>query len=97
MANHQANVRFLEKLNLIVGLASKLAEMNNVRQVPAVQFTLGRLAAMQATLEGLIMGQINCGEDAGRPAITPSTAATSMRRCTGAPITTPKSATRCAS
>ena len=27
-----------------------------------MQFTLGRLAAMQATLEGLIMGQINCGE-----------------------------------
>jgi 4-hydroxyphenylacetate 3-monooxygenase len=27
-----------------------------------VQFTLGQLAAMQATLEGLIMGQINCGE-----------------------------------
>ena len=62
MANHQANVRFLEKLKLIVGIAGKLAEMNNVRHVPAVQFTLGRLAAMQATLEGLIMGQINCGE-----------------------------------
>ena len=27
-----------------------------------MQFTLGRLAAMQATLEGLIMGQIHCGE-----------------------------------
>jgi 4-hydroxyphenylacetate 3-monooxygenase len=62
MANHQANVRFLEKLKLIVGIASKLVEMNNVGQIPAVQFTLGRLAAMQATLEGLIMGQINCGE-----------------------------------
>jgi len=63
MANHQANVRFLEKLNLIVGIASKLAEMNNTLHIPAVQFTLGRLAAMQATLEGLIMGQINCGEE----------------------------------
>ena len=62
MANHQANVRFLEKLKLIVGVAGKLAEMNNVQHIPAVQFTLGRLAAMQATLEGLIMGQINCGE-----------------------------------
>ena len=62
MANHQANVRFLEKLKLIVGLARKLAEMNNVAGVPAVQFTLGRLAALEATLEGLIMGQINCGE-----------------------------------
>jgi len=65
MANHQANVRFLEKLALIVGIAMKLAEMNNAAQVAAVQFTLGRLAAMQATLEGLIMGQINCGETYG--------------------------------
>ena len=62
MANHQANVRFLEKLNLILGIASRIADMNQVRQVAAVQFTLGRLAALQATLEGLIMGQINCGE-----------------------------------
>ena len=62
MANHQANVRFLEKLKLIVGIASKLADMNGARNVPAVQFTLGRLAAMEATLEGLIIGQINTGE-----------------------------------
>jgi 4-hydroxyphenylacetate 3-monooxygenase len=63
MANHQANVRFLEKLKLIVGIAKKLTEMNNTGHIPAVQFTLGRLAAMQATLEGLIMGQIHCGEE----------------------------------
>ncbi|HKA72888.1 MAG TPA: 4-hydroxyphenylacetate 3-hydroxylase N-terminal domain-containing protein [Xanthobacteraceae bacterium] len=62
MANHQANVRFLEKLKLIVGIAARLAEMNNVGHVPAVQFALGKLAALEATLEGLIMGQINCGE-----------------------------------
>ncbi len=58
MANHQANVRFLEKLKLILGIAGKLAAMNNVAQIPAVQFTLGRLAALEATLEGLILGQI---------------------------------------
>jgi 4-hydroxyphenylacetate 3-monooxygenase len=62
MANHQANVRFLEKLKLILGVAKKITDMNNVGHIPMVQFTLGRLAAMQATLEGLIMGQINCGE-----------------------------------
>jgi 4-hydroxyphenylacetate 3-monooxygenase len=62
MANHQANVRFLEKLKLIVGIAKKVTDMNNDGHVPAVQFTLGRLAAMQATLEALIMGQISCGE-----------------------------------
>src|SRR5262249_34341007 len=33
MANHQANVRFLERLNLIVGIASKLAEMNNALHI----------------------------------------------------------------
>ena len=62
MANHQANVRFLEKLKLILGVAGKVADMNGARNIPAVQFTLGRLAAMEATLEGLIMGQINTGE-----------------------------------
>ena len=63
MANHQANVRFLEKLKLILGVASKIVESNNLGHVPAVQSTLGELAAMQATLEGLIMGQIGCGEE----------------------------------
>src|SRR6185436_14253393 len=62
MANHQANVRFLEKLKLILGIAGKIADMNGARSIPAVQFTLGRLAAMEATLEGLIVGQINAGE-----------------------------------
>ena len=41
MANHQANVRFLEKLKLIVGIAKKLSEMSNVGHIPAVQFTSG--------------------------------------------------------
>ena len=62
MANHQANVRFLEKLKLLVGLARRIVEANNALAVPAVQSTLGRLAAMQATLEGLIMGAVGCGE-----------------------------------
>jgi 4-hydroxyphenylacetate 3-monooxygenase len=62
MANHQANVRFLEKLKLMIGIAGKIADMNGARNIPAVQFTLGRLAAMEATLEGLIIGQINAGE-----------------------------------
>jgi len=62
MANHQANVRFMEKLRLILGVAAKVVDMNGARGVPAVQFTLGRLAAMQATLEGLIVGQINSGQ-----------------------------------
>ncbi len=63
MANHQANVRFLEKFNLILGITSKIVDMNSARNVPAVQFTLGRLAAMQSALEAMIMGQISEGEE----------------------------------
>jgi 4-hydroxyphenylacetate 3-monooxygenase len=63
MANHQANIRFLEKLKLIVGLARAVVEANNVGHIPAVQGVLGELAAMEASLEGMIMGQIhNCEE-----------------------------------
>lgn len=63
LANHQANVRFLEKLKLIVGLAHKLTVANKAVNIPAVQSVLGKLAAMQATLEGLIMGQIYSCEE----------------------------------
>ena len=58
LANHQANVRFLEKLKLIVGIAHKLTVSNKADKIPAVQSTLGKLAAMLATLEGLLMGQL---------------------------------------
>jgi 4-hydroxyphenylacetate 3-monooxygenase len=63
MANHQANVRFLEKFKLILGVASKIVDLNSSRQVPAIQFTLGRLAAMQSAIEGIIQGQILGAEE----------------------------------
>jgi 4-hydroxyphenylacetate 3-monooxygenase len=63
MANHQANVRFLEKFKLILGVASKIVDLNGARTVPAVQFTLGRLAAMQSALEAIVLGQIQGAEE----------------------------------
>jgi len=72
MANHQSNVRFLGKLNLILGIASKIVDMNAARNIPAVQFTLGRLAAMQSALEAMIMGQIGEGEEHVPGFLTPS-------------------------
>jgi 4-hydroxyphenylacetate 3-monooxygenase len=72
MANHQSNVRFLEKLNLILGITSKIVDMNSARNVPAVQFTLGRLAAMQSALEAMIMGQISHGEEQVPGFLTPN-------------------------
>jgi 4-hydroxyphenylacetate 3-monooxygenase len=72
MANHQANVRFLEKFKLILGVASKVVDLNGSRNVPAVQFTLGRLAAMQSALEGLVMGQIHGAEEHVPGYLTPN-------------------------
>lgn len=60
--NHQANVRFLSKLRLIVGLASKVAASTGANEVPTVGETLGDLAALYSTLDGLIQGQIEAAE-----------------------------------
>jgi 4-hydroxyphenylacetate 3-monooxygenase len=61
-ANHQSNVRFLAKLRLIVGLASRVTQSTGAGEVPAVREVLGRLAALEATLGGLIDGQIEACE-----------------------------------
>ena len=63
MGNHQSNVRFSEKLKLILGIARKSAELNNVLQVPAVRDTLGRLAAAEAGLNAMIAGQVEDAEE----------------------------------
>jgi 4-hydroxyphenylacetate 3-monooxygenase len=56
--NHQSNVRLWSKLRLIVGLASRVAQSSGADQIPAVREVLGRLAALEATLGGMIHGQI---------------------------------------
>jgi 4-hydroxyphenylacetate 3-monooxygenase len=61
--NHQSNVRFWSKLQLIVGLCSKVAHATGAIEVPVVKEQLGRLAALEATLSGLIHGQIEAAED----------------------------------
>ena len=65
MGNHQAIVRYHEKLKLIVGFAYKAAEMNNVLQIPAVRETLSKLAIAEAGLKGWIAGQIEDAESFG--------------------------------
>ncbi len=62
MGNHQSNVRYLEKLKFLVGLAHKIVETNGVGHIPAVQSVLGQLAAYQAGLEAMIQGQIQNSE-----------------------------------
>jgi 4-hydroxyphenylacetate 3-monooxygenase len=59
MGNHQSNWRFVEKLKLMVGIAHKASEMAGVLNIPAIQQTLGKLAAAEASLLGLLAGQID--------------------------------------
>jgi 4-hydroxyphenylacetate 3-monooxygenase len=63
MGNHQSNIRFLEKLKLIVGIAHKVVTANGVEHIPAVQGTLGALAAQLAMLEATIQGQVANAEE----------------------------------
>jgi 4-hydroxyphenylacetate 3-monooxygenase len=61
--NHQSNVRYLVKLQFLVGLASRIAGATGADQVPAVRETLGRLASLEALLAGLVAGQIQAAEE----------------------------------
>ena len=63
LANHQANIRFLEKLKLIVAVAHRVCVSNRTIGIPAVATTLGDLAAKLAALEGMLMGQLHSCEE----------------------------------
>ena len=72
LGNHQSNVRFWEKLKVILGVASKITEINGVGHVPAVQGVLGKLAAAEAGLAGMIAGQIEAAEEMVPGYLTPN-------------------------
>ena len=61
-ANHQSNVRFWVKLQLMAGVASRLCEINGIAHIPAVRETLGRIAALEATIAAMVHGQIDAWE-----------------------------------
>jgi 4-hydroxyphenylacetate 3-monooxygenase len=61
-ANHQSNVRFWAKMGLIVGLASRIAEANAIDKVPGVRELMGKLAALEATIGGLVEAQLGAWE-----------------------------------
>ena len=56
--NHQSNVRAHEKIKLLVGLIHKVAISAGVDRIPAVAERIGRMAALEAALGGMIYGQI---------------------------------------
>lgn len=61
--NHQSNVRYWAKMQLLVGLCSKIAHATGADQVPAVREALGRVSAYEAQIAGMVNGQINAFED----------------------------------
>jgi 4-hydroxyphenylacetate 3-monooxygenase len=61
--NHQSNVRYHGKMQLVLGVASRLTQASGADQIPAVREVLGKLAAWEATLGGIIMGQIQAAEE----------------------------------
>jgi 4-hydroxyphenylacetate 3-monooxygenase len=70
--NQQSNIRFWAKMGLIVGLASRMCQANGVDKVPAVRETLGRLAALEATIGALVNGQIEACEAWPEGYVTPN-------------------------
>tara|TARA_B100000315_G_scaffold192968_1_gene183428 strand:+ start:8485 stop:9945 length:1461 start_codon:yes stop_codon:yes gene_type:complete len=61
--NHQSNVRFWSKMQLILGLCSKVTQASGADEIPVVRETIGRMAALEATLAGMIHGQIEAAEE----------------------------------
>src|SRR5258708_35116038 len=63
--NHHSNIRFWSKMGLIAGVASRVTQANGIDRIPAVRETLGRLAALEATIGGVGEGRNQAVE--GRP------------------------------
>jgi 4-hydroxyphenylacetate 3-monooxygenase len=62
-SNHQSNVRFWSKMSLLVGLASRICESTGNDKIPAVREQLGRLAALEGAIAGMVHGQLQAWED----------------------------------
>ena len=60
--NHQANVRYWSKMELITGLCNKVAHATGANEIPAVRETLGKMSSLEANLSGMIYGQIEAAE-----------------------------------
>jgi 4-hydroxyphenylacetate 3-monooxygenase len=60
--NYQCMIRLTVKLRFLLGLARKIAEINNIINYPQVRETLGLLAAKVNTIEALVVAMETAGE-----------------------------------
>lgn len=55
LGNSQAQIRLVEKLKFLLGIARKVAKVNGIDKLPPVQGTLGELASLAALVESSVI------------------------------------------
>ncbi|MDP8958157.1 MAG: 4-hydroxyphenylacetate 3-hydroxylase [Actinomycetota bacterium] len=55
LGNNQAQVRLVNKMQFIIGVARKIAQVNQIDAIPSVQEKLGDLASLAAIVEGMVL------------------------------------------
>jgi 4-hydroxyphenylacetate 3-monooxygenase len=62
--NHQAQIRFCSKAEFLIGVATRIAEVNGTDKIPNVQSALGELASYCSMAKGLVLAsEAECIED----------------------------------
>lgn len=70
IGNHQAQVRLTTKIKFAIGLARKVARVNGIDRIPAVQEKLAELATISTSVEGqLLASEYMCTYDSNGTAI----------------------------
>ena len=83
-------------MRLLLGLCSRIANATGADQVPAVREKLGEMAAIEATIGGMVNGQINAFEKLARGLCLLQPPLHVCRAWNGARRTTAASSTSCA-
>ena len=55
LGNSQAQIRFIEKLTFLVGLARRICEVTQIDRIPSVVEKLAELASLAAVVEGMVL------------------------------------------
>jgi 4-hydroxyphenylacetate 3-monooxygenase len=64
--NYQCQIRLMVKMRFLLGLASKIAEINGIIGIPAVREILGQMAAEASMVEGLVESMEISGSHYGK-------------------------------
>ena len=64
--NYQCQIRLMVKMRFLLGLASKIAEINGISAIPAVREILGQMAAEASMVEGMVESMEISGSHYGK-------------------------------